>query len=135
MGPPAQGHGPIRTSPEEGHKQDQGLEHLSYKDRLRELGLFSLEKRSPQGDLTVAFQDLRAAYRRDGKGLFVRGCNDRTRSNGFTLKKGRFRLDMRKKLFTVRMVRHSKRLPREAMDALSLEELKARLDGALSSLI
>ncbi|KGL92474.1 hypothetical protein N301_09879, partial [Charadrius vociferus] len=55
--------------------------------------------------------------------------------NGFKLEKGRFRLDIRKKFFTVRVVRHWNRLPREAMDALSLEVFKARLDGALSNLV
>ncbi|KFW70780.1 hypothetical protein AS28_06763, partial [Pygoscelis adeliae] len=55
--------------------------------------------------------------------------------NGFKLKKGRFRLDTRKKFFTMRVVRHWKRLPREVMDAPSLEVFKARLDGALSNLV
>ena len=64
----------------------RGLEHLSYKDTLRELGLFSLEKRRPWGDLTAAFQYLKGAYRKAGEGLFVRGCNDRTSGNGFKLK-------------------------------------------------
>ena len=52
-----------------------------------------------------------------------------------SLVKGRFRLDVRKKFFTVRVVRHWHRLPREAVDAPSLEVLKARLDGALSNLV
>ncbi|KFR11961.1 hypothetical protein N306_06599, partial [Opisthocomus hoazin] len=51
------------------------------------------------------------------------------------LKEGRFRLDIRKKFFTVRVVRHWNRLPREAVDAPSLEVFKARLDGALSNLV
>ncbi|PKU40811.1 hypothetical protein llap_8883 [Limosa lapponica baueri] len=57
----------------------RGLEHLSYEDKLRELGLFSLEKRRLQGDLITAFQYLKGVYRGDEKGLFIRECNDRIR--------------------------------------------------------
>ncbi|KFV49026.1 hypothetical protein N341_08414, partial [Tyto alba] len=55
--------------------------------------------------------------------------------NGFKLKEGRFRLDVRKKFFPVRVVRHWHRLPRAAVAAPSLEGFKARLDGALSNLV
>ncbi|KFR14278.1 hypothetical protein N306_11281, partial [Opisthocomus hoazin] len=55
--------------------------------------------------------------------------------NGFKLKVGRFRLDTRKKFFTVRVVRHWHRLPREAVDAPSQAVFKARLDWALSNLV
>ncbi|KFW08329.1 hypothetical protein N327_04298, partial [Fulmarus glacialis] len=55
--------------------------------------------------------------------------------NGFKLKKGRLRLDIKKKFFTMRVVRHWNRLPREVVDAPSLEVFKARLDGALSNLV
>ncbi|KFR11966.1 hypothetical protein N306_06604, partial [Opisthocomus hoazin] len=55
--------------------------------------------------------------------------------NGFKLREGGFRLDMRKKFFTVRVAKHWSRLPKEVVDAPSLETFKARLDGALSSLV
>ena len=74
-------------------------------------------------------------YRKDGENIFSTACCDRTRSNGFKLREGRFRLDIRKILFTMRVVKHWHRLSREVVDAPSLETFKAGLDGALSSLI
>ena len=113
-------------------KMIRGLEYLSYKDRLRKLGLFSLEKRRLRGDLIAASQYLKGGYRKDGEGLLTGVCRDRTRENGCKLKEGRCRLDIRKKFFTMRVVKHWNRLPRAAP---SLEVLKARLHGALSNLV
>ena len=113
----------------------RGLQHLPYKDRLRELGLFSLEKRRLQGDLIAAFQDLKGAYKQEGSQLFTRGDNSRTRGNGLKLKEDRLRLDVRGKLLTERVVRCWNSCPERLwMPHPSLEVFKARLDGALGSL-
>ena len=65
----------------------------------------------------------------------MRVDNDSTRGNGFKLRQGRFRLDIRKKFFTQRVVMRWNRLPKEVVDAPSLEALKARLVVALHSLV
>ena len=83
----------------------------------------------------VAFQYLKGSYRKEGDRLFSRVCGDRTRGNGFKLKEGRFRLDVRKKYFTVRVVRHWYRLPKDEVDAPSLETFMARLDQAVGNLM
>ena len=95
---------------------------------------FSLEKRRLQGDIIVAFQYLKGAYKQEGEQLFTRMGSDRTRGNGFKLRQGRFRLDIMK-FFTQRAVTHWNRLPKEVVDAPSLEAFKARLDVALGSLV
>jgi len=112
----------------------RGLEQLFCEERLKEFGLFSLEKRRLRGGLIAAFQYLMGAYRKDGEQLFIKEHSDRTRGSGFKLKEGRFRLDFGNMLLTLRTVRHRYRLPREAVTVLSLAVIRARLVGALSTL-
>jgi len=103
-------------------------------ERLGELGLLSLGKRRLQGDLGAAASAWRGCERA-GEGLVPRAWSDRTRGDGFKLKEGRFRLGIRNKIFTMRRVRPWNRLPREAVVAPSLAVSKARLDGALSTVV
>jgi len=84
-------------------KKISGLEYLSYEERLRELELFSLEETRLQGDFIVAFQYIKGAYKKDEEGLFTRVYNDKTWD--FKLNEGRFRLDIRKKFFIMKVVR------------------------------
>ena len=83
----------------------------------------------------MAFQYLKWAHKQEGEQLFTRVDGDRARGNGFKLRQGRFRLDISRKFFTQRVVRHWNRLPKEVVDAPLLKAFKARLDVALGSLV
>ena len=99
------------------------------------MGFFSLKKKRLWEDLIAAFQYLKGAYKKAEEGIFIRACSNRTKGNGFKLEDSRYRLDIRKKLFTVKVVRHWNMLPRIVVDDPSLKVFKARLDGALSNLV
>ncbi|KAK4832200.1 hypothetical protein QYF61_021033 [Mycteria americana] len=90
----------------------KGLEHKADEERLRELGLFSLEKRRLRGDLMALYNCLKG------------GCRE-----------GRFRLDIRKFYFTKRVVKHWKGLPKEVVESPSLEVLKRCLDEVLRDMV
>ena len=112
----------------------KGLKGKTYKEQLRSLGLFSLERRMLSGGLITVSSFLKEGSRGGSADLSLLTA-DRIQRNGMKLHQEKFRLDMKKRFFTERVASHWNRLPREVVTAPSLSEFKKHLDDAFSHMV
>jgi len=87
-------------------KMTVGLEHLSYEERLRELGQFGLQKRRLRSNLLNVYKYPKGGCKEDRARFISVVPSGRTRGNGHTLKHERFPLNIRKHFFSVRVTEH-----------------------------
>ncbi|KAJ7410855.1 hypothetical protein WISP_105976 [Willisornis vidua] len=104
----------------------KGREYKSCEEQLRELGMFSLEKRRLRGYLIAQYNSLKGGCGLAGAGHFRQANRGRTREHSLELFQGSFRLDIRKNFFTERVLRHWNGRLREVMESPSLEVFKER---------
>uniref|UniRef100_A0A674KBD5 Reverse transcriptase domain-containing protein n=1 Tax=Terrapene triunguis TaxID=2587831 RepID=A0A674KBD5_9SAUR len=113
----------------------RGMENLSYEKRLKELGLFSLTKRRLRGDRIALFKYIRGINTKEGEELFQLSTNVDTRTNGYKLAMGKFRLEIRQHFLTIRGVKFWNSLPRETVGAKDPSGFKIRLDKFMEGMV
>ena len=113
----------------------QGQQGRPYNERLWDLNLFRLHKRRQRGDLVTVYKLTRRDQKGLGETLFPLAPPGITRNNGHKLLESRFRLDICKNYFTVRVARIWNQLPREVVLAPTLGVFKKSLDASLAGVI
>ena len=110
----------------------EGLESMTYGERLRELGMCSLQQRRARGDRIAVFNYIKGNHVDEGANLFTAALETRTRSNGFKLQERKFHLSSRKHFPTVRELRRWNKLPQRVVASPSLEVFRRRFDEHVS---
>lgn len=108
-----------------------GVQHLSHEKKLKDMGLFILEKKRLRGDLINVHKFLMGGFQEDEVRHFSVVPSDRTRGKGHKMQHRKFCLSMSKKFFTVMVTEHWSRLSREAVEAPSVEVFQSCLDPIL----
>ena len=109
-----------------------GLKNLNYETRLKELNMFTLERRYRRGDMIQVFKILNGL---DDLGIkdFFQLDNEGRRGHSKKLKVVAARLDIRKYSFSIRVVNLWNKLSEEAVSSKSLKEFKQFLDRDMST--
>ena len=110
----------------------EGLASMTYGERLRELGMCSLQQRRARGDRIAVFNYVKGDHVEEGANLFTATLETRTRSHGFKRRERRFHLNSRKHFLTVRAVCRWNKLPPRVVESPLLEVFRRRLDEHLS---
>ena len=106
----------------------EGLASMTYGERLRELGMSSLQQRRARGNMIAVFNYVKVNHVQEEANLFTAALETRTRSNGLKLQDRRFHLNSRKHFLMVRVVHKWNLLPRRVVESPSLEVFRRRLD-------
>ena len=110
-----------------------GLKGMPNEDRLKELNLYSLERRRFRGDLIEVFKIVKGFNKLTAENYFSQVTENRTRGHRWKLKKGIFRTEGRRSFFTERVVNHWNRLPDRVVEAETIGSFKSRLDAVMNN--